>query len=87
LLESRLRNEIEVSMPNATKVFLVDRDYKADYKVFLVDQPYKEVNAQLLGNAVLVERDYQADLKLFIVDKDYKADIRIQAKKFPRGKK
>lgn len=73
-------------MANGPKVYLVDRDYQADYKVFLVDQQHKEKNAQLLTNGKLVQREHEADLKLLIVDKDYKADIMIQAKSFPRAK-
>ena len=73
-------------MANGPKVFLVDRDHRADYKVFLVDQPYKEQNAQLLAHAKLVHREHEADMKLFLVDRDHKADIKIQAKSFPRPK-
>jgi hypothetical protein len=76
----------KVTMANGPKVFLVDRDHRADYKVLLVDQPHKEKNAQLLANAKLVQREHEADLKLFIVDRDFKADIKIQAKNFPRAK-
>lgn len=66
------------------KVFIVDRDYKAQYKVFLVDQDYKEKNAALIAGGQLVDRDYKADIKVFIVDRDYKADIIITHKHFPK---
>ncbi len=72
-------------MANGPKVFLVDKDYKADYKVFLVEHSYKEKNAQLLAGGTLVQKDYQADTKVFLVDKDYKADICIMQRNFPRA--
>lgn len=64
-------------MASGTKVFIVDRDYQADYKVFFVDQPYKEKNAQLITPAVLVTREHQADVRIFITDRDYQADVKI----------
>jgi len=66
------------------KVFIVDHDYKADYKVFFVDQSYKEKNAQIIAGGELVDHDYKAEVKVFIVDQDYKADIKIMRKNFPR---
>jgi len=71
-------------MANKAKVFIVDKDYKADYKVFFVDQPYKEANVQVISPGSIVQHDYQADVKVFIVDKDYKANIKIMRKNFPR---
>ena len=67
-----------------TKVFIVDRDYKADYKVFFVEQDYKEKNAGIISGGQLVDRDYKADVKVFIVDRDYKANILITHKHFPK---
>ena len=67
-----------------TKVFIVDRDYKADYKVFFVEQDYKEKNASIISGGQLVDRDYKADVKVFIVDRDYKANILITRKHFPK---
>jgi len=69
-------------MSNA-KVYIVNQDYKADYKVYFVDQSYKEKNAQLIFPGELVKQDYQADVKVFIVDHEYKADIKIMRKNFP----
>jgi hypothetical protein len=66
------------------KVFIVDRDYKADYKVFFVDQPHKEQNARIISPGALVARDHQADVKVFIVDKEYKASIKVMRKNFPK---
>ena len=68
----------------ATKVFIVDRDYKADYKVFFVEQDYKEKNAAIISGGQLVDRDYKADVKVFIVYRDYKANILITHKHFPK---
>ncbi len=70
-------------MSNEARVFIVDKDYKADYRVFFVDQPYKEKNAAIIAPGSLVDHDYQADVKVFITDKDYKADIKIMRKNFP----
>lgn len=70
-------------MPRA-KVFIVDQDYKAQYKVYFVDQPHKEKNAQLIAGGELVKYDYQADVKVFIVDQEYKANILIMRKNFPK---
>lgn len=66
------------------KVFIVDKEYKADYKVFFVDQAYKEKAAKVISGGEVVKREYQADYKIFIVDKDYKADIKIMHKNFPK---
>ena len=66
------------------KVFIVNHDYKADYKVFFVDQPHQEKNAQIISPGALVAHDYQADVKVYVVDQDYKADIKIMRKNFPR---
>ena len=71
-------------MGNSAKVFIVDREHKADYKVFFVDQSYKEKNAQIISPGSLVDHDYQADVKVYVVDQDYKADIKIMRKNFPR---
>jgi dUTPase len=68
-------------MANRTKVFIVDQDYKADYKVFFVEREGQEKNAQLISAAVLVDKDYQADVKVFITDADYKADIKMMRKR------
>jgi hypothetical protein len=66
------------------KVFIVDRDCKADYKVCFVDQPYKEKNAQLMIGGELVDRDDHADVKVCIMGQDDNADITITRKHFPR---
>lgn len=68
----------------ATKVFIVDRDYKADYKVYFVELDYKEKNAAIISGGQLVNRNYKADVKVFIVDRDYKANILITHKHFPK---
>lgn len=52
----------------ATKVFIVGRDYKANYKVFFVEQDYKEKNAAIISGGQLVDCNYKADVKVFIVD-------------------
>jgi hypothetical protein len=64
-------------MAGGTRVFIVDKDHRANYKVFFVDQPHKEKNAQLIAPAVLVDREHQAEVKIFITDRDYKADVKI----------
>ena len=66
------------------KVFIVDQDYKADYKVFFVDQNFNEVNAQIITGGELVSQEYQADVKVFIVKQDYQATIKITHKNFPK---
>jgi hypothetical protein len=66
------------------KVFIVNQEYKADYKVLLTDQSYKEKNAQIIAGGQLVNQEYQADAKVFIVDQEYKADIIIMRKNFPK---
>lgn len=68
----------------AAKVFIVDREYKADYKVFFVERDYKEKNAGIISGGQLVDRDYKADVKVFIVDREYKANILITHKHFPK---
>lgn len=68
----------------AAKVFIVDREYKADYKVFFVEHDYKEKNAGIISGGQLVDRDYKADVKVFIVDREYKANILITHKHFPK---
>lgn len=70
-------------MANA-KVFLVNQDYKADYKVFFVDQPHKQKNAQIICPGTLAGQEHQADVKVFIVEQEHKADIKIMRKNFPR---
>ena len=71
-------------MAAKAKIFIVDREYKADRKVYFVDQNYKEKNAQIISPGELVRSDYQADTKVFIVDQEYKADIKIMRKNFPK---
>ena len=66
------------------KVFIVDRDYKADYKVFFVERDYQEQNASIIAGGQLVDRDYKADVKVYIVDRDYKANIKITHAHFPK---
>jgi hypothetical protein len=66
------------------KVYIVDKDYKADHKVCFVSQGYQEKNTQLITPGELVRQEYQADVKVFIVDQEYKATIKIQRKNFPR---
>ena len=68
----------------AANVFIVDREYKADYKVFFVDRDYKEKNAAIIAGGKLVDREYQANVKVFIVDREYKADILITHQHFPK---
>lgn len=53
-------------------------------KVFVVDRDYKEKNAGIISGGQLVDRDYKADVKVFIVDRDYKANILITHKHFPK---
>lgn len=71
-------------MPSKAKVFIVDQEYKADYKVCFVDQKQKEKNAQLISPGVLVKSAHQADVKVCIVQQEYKADIKITRKSFPK---
>ena len=66
------------------KVYIVDQEYKADYKVYFVSQSYKEKNHQIISPGELVKQEYQADAKVFIVDQEYKADIKIERKNFPK---
>ena len=66
------------------KVFIVDRDYQADYKVFFVDQAHKEKNAHIIKGGQPVDRSHSADVKIFIEDREYKADIKIMRKNFPK---
>ena len=65
------------------KVYIVNQEYKAQYKVFFVDQQYKEKNAEIIKGCKLVNQEYQADIKVFIVSQEYKADIKIMRKNFP----
>ena len=67
----------------AGKVYIVDQEYKAQYKVFFVDQQYKEKNAEIIKGCKLVNQEYQADIKVYIVSQEYKADIKIMRKNFP----
>lgn len=67
----------------AGKVYIVDREYKAQHKVFFVDHEYQEKNAAIIKGCKLVQREYEADVKVFIVDREYKADIKIMRKNFP----
>ncbi len=71
-------------MAAKAKVYIVNQEYKADYKVYFVDQSYKEKNIQLISPGELVNQEYKADVKVFIVDQEYKADIKIMRKNFPR---
>jgi hypothetical protein len=69
------------------RIYLVDKDYKADVKVFEVnhkdeaDLLYclvdKDTKAQ--GDALwyYVDKDYDATCKVFCVDHDYNADLKI----------
>ena len=68
------------------KVYIVDRDFKADHKVFLVDRDSQQKNHQLISPGLLVDRDFKADKKVFIVDRDFKADIKITKKNFPTNR-
>lgn len=65
------------------KVYIVNQEYKANYKVFFVDQAYKEKNAEILKGCKLTNQEYQATIKVFIVNQEYKADIKIMRKNFP----
>lgn len=68
----------------ATKVCIVDQDYKADHKVYFVDNNYQQKNQQLISPGELVDHDYQANVKVFIVEQEYKADIKITRENFPK---
>ena len=65
-------------------VFIVNQEYKADYKVYFVDQKYKEKNADIIRGLPLVKQEYQASVKVFIVNQEYKATIKIMRENFPR---
>ena len=65
------------------KVFIVNQEYKAQYKVFFVNYEYQEKNAELLKGCKLVSQEYQADIKVFIVKYEYQANIKIMRKHFP----
>lgn len=65
------------------KVYIVNQEYKANYKVYFVDQQYKEKNADIIKGCTLVNQEYQADVKVFIVSQEYRADIKIMRKNFP----
>ena len=71
-------------MANKAKVFIVNQDYKADFKVYFADQAHKERNTQLISPGSLVDQDNKADVKVHIVDQEHKADIKIMRKNFPR---
>ena len=67
----------------AGKVYIVNQEYKAQYKVFFVDQQYKEKNAEIIKGCRLTNIEGYADIKVYIVNQEYKADIKIMRKNFP----
>ncbi len=71
-----------VTMP--AKVFIVDRQYNADYRVCFVDREYRQKNHQIIAGGKLVDREYNADCKVFIVDHEYQAQILITHANFPK---
>ena len=71
-------------MASEAKVFIVDRDYKADYLVYFVDHDGQQMNHQLISPGELVDCEHKANVKVFIVDRDYKANIKITRENFPR---
>lgn len=80
----RLKNKNKRSIiVMAGKVYIVNQEYKAQYKVFFVDQQYKEKHAEIIKGCKLVNQEYQADIKVYIVSQEYKADIKIMRKNFP----
>ena len=72
-------------MSNKAKVFIVDRENKAQHKIFFVDRENKEKNTALIDPGVLVKRENDANIKVFIVDRENKADILITRENFPKA--
>lgn len=68
----------------ATKVYIVNHDYQADYKVYFCDHDYQQKNHQIIAGGQLVSHDYQANVKVYIVNQDYQASIKILRKNFPK---
>ena len=66
------------------KVFIVDREYKADHRVFFVEREYEQKNHKIISPGKLVAREYEADIKVAIVDREYQSTIKILRKNFPK---
>jgi hypothetical protein len=64
-------------------VFIVDKEYKADYNVCFVEKSIEEKNTGLIRNGQMVPHEYEAEKKLYIVDHEDLADIKIMRENFP----
>ncbi|MBR1375440.1 MAG: hypothetical protein IJ566_05105 [Cardiobacteriaceae bacterium] len=70
----------------ASKVFIVNNKFDADYKVFFVQNKFDEKAAEIITGGTLVKNKFDADVKVFIVNNKYDADILIMHSNFPKGK-
>jgi hypothetical protein len=64
------------------KVFITDRENRANYKVFFVRSDAQQKNHQLIYPGELVRSENQAEFKVFITDRENNADIKITPKNF-----
>jgi len=66
------------------KIFVVDRESKADYTVCFVKSRFREKNADIIKNGEITQNEYRADITVYITDRESRADILITYDNFPK---
>jgi hypothetical protein len=54
----------ELPEVNNVRIFIVNREYEADYNVFFVHKPYEERNTHIITPGELVDQEHKADVKV-----------------------
>ncbi len=81
-IEHQLTNKRKNKM--GAKVYITEREGRADYKVYFVERDREQKNHQLITDGQLVNSESRANVKVAIVKRPREANILITRKNFPK---
>lgn len=81
-IEHQLTNKRRNKM--GAKVYITEREGRADYKVYFVERDREQKNHQLITDGQLVASESRANIKVAIVKRPREANILITRKNFPK---